>query len=409
MEREEIRTEIERINARINEINAERQTLSDQMKKLNEIDKSNVTHESSKAYFDAMEKRNDLLIILRQKHEELDLLQKKLESLPPEKSPEDDKPPEPEQPKGPDREDDKKEGKKAGDDDLENASPENRKFMDDLMQPGNPVDEIMLKKPQDLTQGEFVALKKAMFDLPAGPEQERLDKAATAFLEHRFGTKPVKYDAVGRMIDPKPVNAIPETPKPLAAADGNPLKDALRRIGLNVLKNAKDDGLAATIKHLQGGINILADNAKTAPSPFPKLKQDGVFGAKTRSGLKGAVTALGTPKVEEVLALGRFNQYARAGRKDGFRGLAEATEKSFAPLFRDPAKPIQKPADRIEATTLQETLNDLGGAQFGHDTFKPLKLDGNIGPRTTGAFRQIATAVGPQPLTKRYGEFLGFL
>jgi hypothetical protein len=89
--------------------------------------------------------------------------------------------------------------------------------------------------------------------------------------------------------------------------------------------------------------------------------------------------------------------------------LAEATEKSFAPLFRDPAKPIQKPADRIEATTLQETLNDLGGAQFGHDTFKPLKLDGNIGPRTTGAFRQIATAVGPQPLTKRYGEFLGFL
>lgn len=199
-------------------------------------------------------------------------------------------------------------GTDAGDDDIENASPENRKFMDNLLKPGNPVNEIMLKKPEDLTQGEFVELKKAMIDLPAGPEQERLDKAATAFLEHRYSTKPVKYDAVGRMIDPKPVNAIPETPKPLATADRKPLKYALRRIGRGILKAAKDDGLATTVKHLQGGINIMADSALKGAPIMPQLKQDG-----------------------------------------------------------------------------------------------------DIGPKTTGAFTNIASAMGPQPLTKRYGEFLGFL
>jgi len=58
---------------------------------------------------------------------------------------------------------------------------------------------------------------------------------------------------------------------------------------------------------------------------------------------------------------------------------------------------------------LQETLNDLGATQFGRDTFKPLKMDGDIGPKTTGAFNKITTAVGPNPLTKRLGQFLGFL
>ncbi|MDA1091582.1 MAG: hypothetical protein O3A85_14895 [Proteobacteria bacterium] len=401
MEREEIQTEIERINARIEEINAERQPLSDQIDKLHELNKSNSTPETFDAEGKARIKRFNLLEELGQKHQELDQLQKKLESLPPEQPPKENKPPESEQPKGPEREDDKNDGTDAGDDDLENASPENRKFMDDLMQPGDPVDEILLKKPEDLTQDEFLELKKAMIDLPAGPEQERLDKAATSFLEHRYSTKPVRYDAVGRMIDPKPVNAIPEEPKPLATADRKPLKYALRRIGLGILMDAKDDGLDAAVKRLQGGINIL--------SQAPGLKEDGVFGPKTRSGLKGAVAAWGTPKIKEGLALGRFNGFAREGRKDGFRGLAEATEKNFAPLFRNPAKPPRRPTDHIEAVTLQETLNDLGGAQFGRDIFKPLKIDGDIGPKTTGAFRQIAAAVGPEPLTKRFGEFMGFL
>ena len=57
---------------------------------------------------------------------------------------------------------------------------------------------------------------------------------------------------------------------------------------------------------------------------------------------------------------------------------------------------------------MQETLNDLGRTQFGGEAFKPLKLDGDIGAKTTGAFGQLAGALGPERLTKRFGEFLGF-
>ena len=295
-----------------------------------------------------------------------------------------------------------------GQDDFENT-PEARKFMDDLMKPGQAVDEIMLKKPEDLTQGEFIELKKAVIDLPAGPEQERLDKMATDFLEKTYGTGPAKHDAAGRMLDAKPARTIPDKPKPVVTADGKPLKYDLRRIGRNILRDAKDDGLASAVKRLQGGINFLGDSAGKGAPIVPELKQDGVLGPKTRGGLRQAVVRLGTPRVEEGMALGRFNAFARDGQKDGFGRLSEVTERSFAPLFRNSARPPKKPAERIEALTLQETLNDLGGIQFDRDSFRPLTLDGDIGPETGRAFNQVAAAVGPHRLTERFGQFLGFL
>lgn len=288
-------------------------------------------------------------------------------------------------------------------DDLENASPENRKFMDDLMRSGDAVDDIMLKKPQDLTEGEFTELKKRMIALPAGAEQDRLDKAATAFLENRFGDGPAEHDAVGRMIDPQPVRPAPKTPGALRTVDGRPLEAGLKHIGQTILKDAKNNGLADAIKNLQGGINFMKDAKQKTPMPFPALKQDGVFGAKTRNGLRQALVTLGQPKVREGMALGRFNDFARQGQRKGFDDLADATENSMAPLFRDPGRP----AEKVEAVTLQETLNDLGRKQVG-DTFKPLKLDGDIGPRTKNAFGQLTGAVGPERVTKRFGEFLGF-
>ena len=61
--------------------------------------------------------------------------------------------------------------------------PEQRKLMDDISKSDGPLDEILAKDPRDLTEGEFVALKKEVINLPAGPEQDRLDGMATAFLE----------------------------------------------------------------------------------------------------------------------------------------------------------------------------------------------------------------------------------
>ena len=64
--------------------------------------------------------------------------------------------------------------------------------MKDFGKSDGPLDEILAKDPRDLTETEFLELKKEMIDLPAGPEQERLDEMSTNYLELKFGSGPVK-------------------------------------------------------------------------------------------------------------------------------------------------------------------------------------------------------------------------
>ncbi len=282
--------------------------------------------------------------------------------------------------------------------------------MKDLLEPGDTVDEIMMKRPQDLTEGEVREIMIARMDATTQDERERLFKSEKGFFDHFFGDEPIGPDAAGRTMEPKPIRPIPETPKPVATADGRPLQVGLKQIGRRVVRDARDDGLASVIKRLQGGLNLLSEakTPKDGAAPLAKLNEDGVFGPKSCSVLRRAVTTLGVPKVEEGLALARFGEFARNGRKQGFERLGEAAEKSFASLFRNPAKPVRRPAECIEAVTLQETLNDLGRSHFGNRRFTPLKLDGDIGPRTTKTFGLLTGALGPERVTNRFGEFLGF-
>ena len=149
-------------------------------------------------------------------------------------------------------------GTDAGDDDLENASPAVKAFMKNLLEPGNTVDEIMLKRPEDLTEGEVRQIMIARMDATTEDERERLFKAEKGFFDHFFGNEPSGTDAVGRTMEPKPIRPIPETPKPIATADGEPLEIGLRRIGRGVVRDARGDGLASVIKRLQGGLNLLS-------------------------------------------------------------------------------------------------------------------------------------------------------
>ena len=86
-------------------------------------------------------------------------------------------------------------------------SAEARVFLDEMTKPGRLIDDILLKRPEDLTEGEFLALKKATLELPQGPERDRLDAMATKFLDATYGTEPLQRDAVGRLVEPKPAAA----------------------------------------------------------------------------------------------------------------------------------------------------------------------------------------------------------
>ena len=86
-------------------------------------------------------------------------------------------------------------GTDAGDNDLD--TPEARKFMDDLLKPGKPVDEVMLKDPRDLTEGEAKEIMIARMDATTNDERERLFKIEKGFFDHFFDIDPAKRDAVG--------------------------------------------------------------------------------------------------------------------------------------------------------------------------------------------------------------------
>ena len=94
----------------------------------------------------------------------------------------------------------------------------------------------------------------------------------------------------------------------------------------------------------------------------------------------------------------------RGNRPKSYQDLRDQTERGFGGLFRSAA---QGNDQKVEAVTLQETLNDMGPKMLG--SYAPLKLDGDIGPKTFDAFTRVNRAAGAKSLTQRFGSLLGFL
>ena len=299
----------------------------------------------------------------------------------------------------------------AGDDQLD--------LVAELGKPGRSIDDILLKKPEQWTETEVRDVMKERMRRPLhDPERTGLWKAEQNWFKHFYGDGPAEADETGKTVSPQPVRPIPEKPVDARTADGQPLGDELGRFAKYLSVSKGDTPDRDLVRGLQSGINMLGMTKQTQPTAsrgkqplngypiLPNLKEDGVFGAKSRSGLKRALAHLGRSKLEEGAALGRFQAFAGDNRPKSYRDLKDTTERGIGPLFRDPGKPTREP--KIEATTLQETLNDTGARHFG-PSWKALKIDGDIGPKTYDAFAKVRRAAGPRGLTERFGKFLGFL
>ncbi|MCZ6607786.1 MAG: hypothetical protein O7A64_08990 [Alphaproteobacteria bacterium] len=266
-------------------------------------------------------------------------------------------------------------------DDLRNSSPDARKFLDDVVKPGSPADEILLKPVARWTDDELGVVMGTRLDLPSGhPERNRMADKETEFFKrfHGVGATP----------------PIPKDPTPARAPDGGDLTSALRRVGAHVVRAAGRDGLPPALSDLQRGINFKRD-AATA------LTVDGAFGPRTRSALRRATADLGSAGVERLLALGRFHGFAEDAERDGPADLKDTLEAVFANPGRTPARPVG---------ALKRMLNDLGRIHFGGDAWRPLDDgEGRIGPETTSAFAKVLRAAGPTLLAERFGRFLGIL
>ena len=262
------------------------------------------------------------------------------------------------------------------------TSPEARKFLDDVVKPGSPADEILLKPVSRWTDDELGVVMGTRLDLPSGghPERNRMADKETEFFKrfHSDGTTP----------------PIPKDPTPARAPDGGDLASALRRVGAHVVRTASKGGLPPALRDLQRGINLKRDAAMA-------LKVDGAFGPRTHSALRRATADQGSAGVERLFALGRFHGFAEDAERDGPADLKDTLEAVFADPGRTPARPVG---------ALKRTLNNLGQIHFGGDAWRPLDDGkGRIGPETTTAFAKVLRAAGPKLLTERFGRFLGIL
>lgn len=274
----------------------------------------------------------------------------------------------------------------------------------------NPGKAALLKPMEKLTEDEMKAmLNHAQGDyrgFRAGdPLKAHTYEKVQDWHVAMYGDAPQANDG-GKPIEPQPIRPIPRQASPHTTPDGRDLWQATAKIGHQVADAAGTDGYEHAVKGLQRGLNILNQahplpERSPAYGPYTKLGpviEDGQYGPQTDFALKHATARLGPAKVQDGLALGRFNTFARTVQRNGNpEGLENKTHSLFGPLFRGAA---DGKAPKVEGGVLQETLNG-----FGQD----LKVDNWIGPKTTQAFSTVLRENDADDVTRAFGRGLGFL
>jgi len=178
---------------------------------------------------------------------------------------------------------------------------------------------------------------------------------------------------------------------------------------------------------LQQGLNRLAGPAESGKTPpafadgTPKrVAEDGWICAETLTATQKHAAALGLDRVREAVTLASF-QHGLDALAKGDIGADEAPavfRRGVGRLYRNPdeAAPAGFAAPRPtwasvsrprheEVAALQLSLNDANRV-FGFAD-RPLKVDGELGPKTGAALAAAARAAGPERLADHLGKRLG--
>lgn len=185
-----------------------------------------------------------------------------------------------------------------------------------------------------------------------------------------------------------------QTKNAQAPLDPKAAEKALEQLGGRLAPAFDADGQQNATKAMQRGLNIL--NGDT----MPKLKEDGDWGPITGFGFKKAAGDHGVAKVEEGFAAGRL--YDVAARPQTQEDLAKSTRDILAPLYG--SQEDGKTSEPHHAIALQAGLNEIGPDYVGN--WQDLKLDGDIGPKTTDAFNSVTNSAGPQAFASDFADWL---
>ncbi|MEW5729396.1 MAG: hypothetical protein AB1918_16330, partial [Pseudomonadota bacterium] len=261
----------------------------------------------------------------------------------------------------------------------------------------NPGEAALVKSPETWTESEMKDVlghaQTGFRGWRSGDTQKALAyEKVQDWHTHVYGDDEQKYDG-GKPVEPVAKVTVPEQPTPPRTPQGEDLYQASGRIGQKVAEAAGLEGVDDAVKGLQRGLNMLGQQPMPKRSeawgPYTKqapLLEDGKYGPKTDFALKNAVGRFGAPKVENALALGRFNTFARNAQRTGnVDGLEKQTHAVFGQLFRNPT---DTKAPKVEAS---------------------LKVDNWIGPKTTAAFGQVMRDEDADSFTSAFGRGLGLL
>lgn len=272
-----------------------------------------------------------------------------------------------------------------------NESKKGKSVTEEIIeQTSDTSNDIFLKRPDDLTEGELKELmkKRSQLNNDKSTFNELVEKERQWF-SARYGDGPVKYDETGKMIQPVPKNPAPKEPKPLMVPGNKTMVEAIRQVADQLAKSLDDK--TDVVRGVQTGIN------RTKEKMEVPLKTDGQFGPKSAQALKKAIAALGPTKVEETNALGQFQNKVQAAKKSGD---VKTVIKDVVQVV-DPLLPKKKDV----GLALQSTINDI--AQ-NDNQIPTLKEDGIIGPKTEGAFGMALKKMDAEELTDGFGYYLGF-
>ncbi len=164
-----------------------------------------------------------------------------------------------------------------------------------LIQPGDEVDESLLKS--DLTEDELSNLMNSRPYLSiSDPRHEAVQGKVKSWHEDRWGTAPAKIDATGRMVlDERSRNPAPTfSTIPVVQPTGHPLGEALSRIANTVMDRANKTSAPDAVRTLQSTLN---DQDDPLARPVPTLKTDGIAGPKTRRALRFATSHIGADRL----------------------------------------------------------------------------------------------------------------
>ena len=172
----------------------------------------------------------------------------------------------------------------------ENASRRevSQKMLELIKKNNNPLEDITLKRSEDLTEEEVKEANKYTFRPDRDADlTSRLNDSITKYYQTIYSNEPVKQDATGRNIEPLPKIEIRKEAVPLKTKDGMSLEEAFQKTADTVA--AHPEG----VKLLQKSINQLGY--------VPALKEDNDLGAKTVSGLKSTLVKQGSETLDNYL------------------------------------------------------------------------------------------------------------